>query len=170
MRVPLYVSLPIIVAFAAAGFVASVEQPDGTTAGASTTHGSADLSQALETTTAVEPSPRIDEKQLSAEATPPPVAAATALPPTDEAAPAARLTPIPTVPERHAQQEPQRLAKPALPPSPAKPERQQARATRPETNAARPQRTAQQRPSAPYASSAGVKSIPFFGPVLSFFQ
>jgi len=166
-RVPLYVSVPIIIACAAAGFIASAMQARSTATGKSQLHRSAAPSQGPGATTTVWETPRTSDNHLSAQLPPPRNAASLGLPPLDETALPLPSFPAPAGRERDAQG-PGPIVKPAPQPLPAP--RQQTRATQEErsaSNGRRPQRTAQQRSSAP---SVGLKNVPIIGPVFSLFQ
>ena len=172
-RVPLYVSVPIIIACAATGFLASATQSRSTATGKSQIHRSAGPSQGPSATTTVEKPPRISDNHLSAQLTPPRDAASLALPPLDDSA-----LPLPSFPasaglERDARG-PGLIVKPApqpLPVTTSPPQRTRAtRAEQPAANAQRPQRTVQQHVAAPSPPSAGLKNIPILGPVFSLFQ
>jgi hypothetical protein len=163
-RVPLSVSLPVMVACAATGFVASTMRP-----ASPLTDAPQSPRQAPVATSTVEQQRRVSEMQPSADLTQPRVAPATALPPLDQAA-----LPLPSFPasaglERDARG-PDHVVTPAPLPATVLPP-QQMRATpvkRSVSDARRPQRVAQQRPSAPSKPSTGLKSIPLIGPVFSF--
>jgi hypothetical protein len=148
-RVPLRIWLPIVIACAVAGYVASTLRPVRPTADQPHTLRSERPSQAPVTSPEDEHEPTMTAGQLSR-----PIG-----PPRDVA--------------EHREQTPADVRAP-VPLSPAmkgKPARARAaRAKHAVARSSRPQRTAQQPAKAPSTSSAGLKNIPLIGPVFSLFQ
>jgi hypothetical protein len=156
-RVPLTVSLSIIVACALVGFLASTMRPVNPLTGAR---------QAPVVTSTVEQPRRINEMRPPADLTRRRVAPAIGLPPLNDV-----VLPLPSFPapaglERDAQGINQ-VVKLRAAESPPQPER----ATPVKgfvSDGRHPQRMAQQRPSAPSKPITSLKNIPLIGPVSSF--
>jgi hypothetical protein len=145
-RVPLRIWIPIVIACAAAGFVASTLWP----------------------VRPIPNTPHVPRSEGSGQA--PVIASPTEAPSIVLAADAVDLpTPVRSIAERHEKVPADvRTAAPA-----AKGARARARAARTDnsaTKARRPQRTAQQPANAPPKSSAGLKNVPIIGPMFSLFQ
>jgi hypothetical protein len=168
-RVPLQISVPIVVACAAAGFFAS--SPDyGETARGASQMSSAVSQGPVATPTIVEPSQMTE--QMLAENPPQPLAmAAVTLPPLDAAA-----LPIPSIPTAAKVEPP--AQEPAVKPEPPAPETKSPPARtraapsqqRSASTSRRSRRIAQQPASDPTTSSGSLKSIPLFGPMFSVLQ
>jgi hypothetical protein len=147
-RVPLRIWLPIVIACAVAGYVASTLRPVRPTADQQTPR-SERPSQAPVTSPVDEHEPTMTAGQLSR----------AIAPPRDVV--------------EHREQTPADVGAPAPPPRATKgkpPRTRAARAKHAVARASRPQRTAQQPAKAPSTSSAGLKNIPLIGPVFSLFQ
>jgi hypothetical protein len=162
-RVPLYISLPVIVACGAAGYIASTMRPSTTMIGHAQIHRPAEP----------EPSQRAvatsDQKELTGASAPPRGAPSVALPLADEVElprPARRVV------ERN-ERAPANVIEPAppVPVTKALSERPRAtRAVRAATKPRRPHRVARQPTSTPAIASTALKSIPLIGPVFSLLQ
>ena len=151
-RVPLYISLPVILACGGAGYIASTIRPDSTIIGQAKiyrhaepepSHGAVAASPVVEQATP-------DQKELSR-----------ALPP-----------PRPRVVERNERM-PGNVIEPAprVPVAKAMPEGPRAtRAVRAASLPRRPRRVARPPTSTPASASTGLKSIPLIGPVFSLLQ
>ena len=166
-RVPLQISVPIVVACAAAGFFASGLDHSETTRGAS--QMSAAVSQGpVATSTIVEP-PRMREQTLAEDPQQPLAMAAVALPPLDAAALPLPSIPIPAKVEPPAQ-EPAVKPEPPAPETKSPPARTRAAPSqqRSASTARRPRRIAQQ--PGPSTPTGGLKSIPLIGPMFSVLQ
>lgn len=167
-RVPLSVSLPIIVACGTAGFIASTMQPRAMSPGTPQIHGSADAHQLPVATPAVEDPSRASETELYAQLTPPRDAPSDAVSSADEMAPPPELATVPTTPG-HETQQARRLVKPAQSPTPSSvkaPPQRTTQVVRP----ARSQRAIQSRTVVRSTSATGLKNIPLVGPVFSLLQ
>jgi hypothetical protein len=148
-RVPLRIWLPIVIAFAVAGYVASTLRPVRPTADQPHTPRSERPSQAPVTSPVDEHEPTMTAGQLS------------------------RANGPPRDVVEHREQTPADVGAPAPPPRATKGKSPRARVARVEhavARASRPQRTAQQPVKAPPTPSAGLKNIPLIGPVFSLFQ
>ena len=146
-RVPLRIWLPIVIACAVAGYVASTLRPP--TADQPHTPRSERPSQASVTSPVDEHEPIMTAGQLLR-----------------------AIGPLRDVVE-HREQTPVDVGAPAPPPraTKGKPPRTRASlAKHAAARASRPQRTAQQPAKAPSTPSAGLKNIPLIGPVFSLFQ
>jgi hypothetical protein len=166
-RVPLYISLPVIVACGAVGYFANTIGPLSTIFGEAQIHRPAEPepSHAAVATSPATP----DQKELSGSSAPPRDAQSVALLPADEVD---LPTPAPRVIERN-ERVPANVIEPA-PPGPVTkvmPEHPRAtRAVRVASKPRRPQRVARQPTSTPATASTGLKSIPLIGPVFSLLQ
>jgi hypothetical protein len=166
-RVPLYIWLPVVLACAAAGFVASTLRPVRPIPGAPHIPRSEVPSQGPTTASPLEQPTRTAESQLSRALGPPRDAPSITLP-EEVGFPA----PAPTVAKLH-ERAPEAVGESAAPALVTKGRPPQAIAGRTNRSAARgrpPQRTAQQPAKAASTSSAGLKNIPLIGPVFSLFQ
>lgn len=165
-RVPLSISLPIIVACTGAGFIASTLRSASPPTGAPQAPRQASVA-----TSTVEQPRRITEMQPFADLTQPRVPRVIALPPLDQTA-----LPMPAVPALAGLERDAQVPNPIVTPAPlpvAESPPQRTRATpvkRSVSDTHRPQRMAQQRPSAPSKSSTGLKNIPLIGSVFSLLQ
>jgi len=169
-RVPAYISMPIIAACAAAGFIASGMHSGKTTTGARQTDPPVERTRATAATPTVGEQSPTSVQSLAAEASPPrdPLSIASAS--TDEMMSLPEPTPGSTVPDQEAKAADETVTPAPVPASsPAmNPKPQQTRETRRDRRAANARRP-QQRVGAP-SSTASVKNIPIFGPVFSLFQ
>jgi hypothetical protein len=144
-RVPLRIWIPIVIACAAAGFVASTLWP----------------------VRPIPSIPHIPRSEGSGQALV--IASPTEAPSIVLAADEVLPTPVRSVVERH-EQKPAHVGT-AAPPGKGAPARARAaRTDKSATKARRPQRAAQQPANAPPTSSAGLKNVPIIGPVFSLFQ
>ena len=145
-RVPLRIWIPIVIACAAAGFVASTLWP----------------------VRPIPSMPHIPRSEGSGQALV--IASPTEAPSIVLAADEVDLpTPVRSVAERH-EQKPADVGTPAPTAKGAPARARAARTDNSATKARRPQRTAQQPANAPPKSSAGLKNVPIIGPVFSLFQ
>ena len=155
-RVPLYISLPVIVACGAAGLIASTMRLGDTIAGQVAAHRSAEPSQAPVMASSALHQPRN--------------APSIAVPPTAEMdlpTPAPRVVGrSDQVPEDVVESTPLSIPVTTSPPQRTK----AARTERSVVKARRAQRTAQQPAVAPSKSSASLKNVPLIGPVFALFQ
>ena len=170
-RVPLYISLPVIVACGVVGFIAStVQPPGGTITDQVISHRSAELSQAPVAASTTEEPARIGEKELARALHQPRSAPSITVPPTaDTDLPA----PAPTVVWRR-DEAPNDIVEPTPPlvavtTSPAR-RTKPARTDRPLVKVRRAQQAAQLPARPPSKSSASLKNVPLIGPVFSLFQ
>jgi hypothetical protein len=167
-RVPLLVSLPIIVACGTAGFIASSMQPRVMSPGTPRIHGSAGTDQLPVATPAVEEPSRASETELSAQLTPPRDAPSDAVSSVDEMAPPPELATVPAT-SGHETQQVRRLVKPVQYPTPLSVKAPLQRTTR-VVRPPRSQRAIQSRTIVRSTSATGLKSIPLVGPVFSLLQ
>jgi hypothetical protein len=146
-RVPLRIWLPIVIACAVAGYVASTLRPVRPTADQPHTLRSERPSQAPVTSPEDEHEPTMTAGQLS------------------------RAIGPPRDVVEHREQTPADVGAPVPPLRATKGTRARASlAKHAVARASRPQRTAQQPAKAPSTPSAGLKNIPLIGPVFSLFQ
>src|SRR5262245_55104392 len=167
-RVPLRIWLPIVIACAAAGFVASTLRPIRPTPSTPHIPHSEGPGQTPSTASPVEVSPRAADSQLSSAFGPP--RDTLALPTEKEDLPTP--APRPRAAERH-QPVSGEVGKSVAPAPATKGTSARARAARTDhvmAKARRPQRTAQRPVKAPSTSSAGLKNVPIIGPLFSMFQ
>jgi hypothetical protein len=162
-RVPLYISLPIIVACGAAGYIASTIRPGSTIVSHAPIHRPAEpaLSRGTVAVSPVAVHATPDRKQLSGVSAPVarPLAGEVDLRP-----------PAPNVVARAVPANVIELT-PRVPVTKATSDRPRAtRAVRARSKARRPQRVVRQLPSTPAPASTGLKSIPLIGPVFSLLQ
>jgi hypothetical protein len=164
-RVPLYISLPVIVACGAAGYIANTIGPVSTIFGQAQIHRPAEPEPSHG---AVATSPATpDQKELSGSSARPRDVQSVALLPADEVA---LPTPAPSVIERN-ERGPANVIERAPPLAKAMPEHPRAtRAVRAVSKPRRPQRVVRQSTSTPATASTGLKSIPLIGPVFSLLQ
>jgi hypothetical protein len=145
-RVPLRIWIPIVIACAAAGFIASTLWPVRT----------------------IPSTPHIPRSEGSGQT--PVIASPTEAPSIVLAADAVDLaTPVRSVAERH-EKEPANVRTPTPAAKGAPTRASAARADNSATKVRRPKRTAQQPANAPPKSSAGLMNVPIIGPVFSLFQ
>jgi hypothetical protein len=161
-RVPVYISLPIIVACGAAGYIANTIRPGGTIISQAPIHRLAEPEPVAVSPVAVHATP--DQKQLSR----------VSVPRRDVLLPLAGEVDLPTLnPNVVARGVPAKVIEPAprVPVTKAMSNRPRAtRAVRTRSKARRPQRVARQPTSTPAPASTGLKSIPLIGPVFSLLQ
>jgi hypothetical protein len=156
-RVPLYVSLPLVVGCGAAGYLASTWQPVPSLPTAQPTQGSVVANTELPSR-----EPRRAPASSKSKSIVLPIEEIDLPTPAVHAAKAA---------ERQGTDSDE--VQPAPPSTPMmKAARRSPRADRPvrSTSKARPQRTAQQRPGPPAPPPTGLKSIPIIGPMFSLLQ
>ena len=161
-RVPLYVWLPIVLACAAAGFIASTLRP--VIPNEPHIPRSERPSRTPVTASPAEDATKTAKGQLSRAIGPPRDAPSVVLP-TDETDLA---TPAPSAADRHAHAPDVGQSAPPAPAMKVAPKA--VRTDHALAKARRPQRTAQQPAKAPSTSSASLKNIPLIGPVFSLFQ
>jgi hypothetical protein len=174
-RVPLYVSLPVIVACGVAGYVASTWQSRTLHAGAAPSRSSEQPRQARAAVTRAQEPPQVRQQpalssRASSSREPPRIAVPvkeidlpTPFVPGQKAGQAGATAPDATAPQDSVRPPPSAPLMKTAPQSPA--------ATRPLRSASKPrppQRTAQQRTGS--APASGLKSIPIIGPVFSLLQ
>ena len=169
-RVPLYMWLPIVLACAAAGAIASTLRPVHPPPGKPIPRSEVPSQPPVTASLPVEPT-RTGGSQLSSAPNPPGDAASIALPTDDIDLP----TPTRSIAERHAKADDAGVAAPQLPAAEGVPPRASAARTdrsraRTDRATGRAQRTAQQPAKAPSTASAGLKNVPIIGPVFSLFQ
>jgi hypothetical protein len=169
-RVPLRIWLPIVIACAAAGFVASTLWPIRLTPSTLHIPRSEGPGQATGTASPMGVFPRTADSQLSRVLGPPRDIPSITLPAEEEDLPTP--APPPRAAERH-QPVSNEVGKSV--PSALATKRTSARANAARTDhvtakARRPQRTAQQPGKAPSTSSAGLKNLPIIGPLFSLLQ
>jgi hypothetical protein len=170
-RVPLYISVPVIVACGAAGYIASTMRPGSMNIGQAQVRRPAELAlnhRAVATSPVAEQATP-DQKGLSGTTARPSDAPPIALLPGDE-------VDLPTPPPRVAERNERGAGngiEPAssIPLTKAMPEHPRGtRAVRAASKPRRPQRVARQPKSTPATASSGLKSIPLIGPVFSLLQ
>ena len=167
-RVPLYISLPIILACGATGYVASTIRPGSMTVSQAPLHRPAEPEPSHETVAvspiAVHATP--DQKQLSDVSGPPRDVLSVARPLAGEVD---LRTPTPIVVARAV---PANVIEAApVPVTKATSDRPRAtRAVRASSKARRPPRVARQQTITPAPASTGLKSIPLIGPMFSLLQ
>jgi hypothetical protein len=169
-RVPLYTWLPIVLACAVAGVVASMLRPIHPPPSNPIPRSEVPSQARVTASPAVEPT-RTGGSQLPTAPSPPRGAASITLP-TDEID---LPTPASSIAERHAKADDAGMAAPQLPAAQSVPPRASAARTdrsgaRTGRATGRAQRTAQQPAKAPSTASAGLKNVPIIGPVFSLFQ
>jgi hypothetical protein len=166
-RVPLYISLPIILACGATGFVASTIRPGSMTVSQAPLHRAAEPEPSHETVAVSPIAATPHQKQPSDVSGPPREVLSVARPLAGEVD---LRTPTPIVVARAV---PANVieAAPGVPVTKATSDRPRAtRAVRASSKARRPPRVARQQTITPAPASTGLKSIPLIGPMFSLLQ